>query len=250
MNTTFQRIWKDNYRIHSYEADMSGRATVPALLQFMQESAWNHAEHLELGYSHLIKKNLAWVMARLSLHIQQLPIWGDDIYLETWPSERDKLFAYRDFRLTTDTDEVLALGTTTWLVIDIQSRRPQRTESYFHIPDWEFHRALPGFAPKVPAPQHIDTTTERRVFFSHLDVNGHVNNVKYLEYFMDSFPTEFLQQHQLVQADLNFIAEALVLNEVLVQTQQLENSTFVQRLIRKQGAQELCRAKTMWQPLP
>ncbi len=248
--TTYQRIWKNEYTIHSYEADVSGRATVPALLQFMQESAWNHAEHLQLGYSHLIEKNLAWVMARLSLLIQSLPQWGERIFLETWPSHRDKLFAYRDFRLTSTNGSAVAMGTTTWLVIDMKTRRPKRTDSYFHIDDWGIPSAVPEYTPKLAPPERIDSTASRRVYFSHLDVNGHVNNVKYLEYFMDSFSNDFLQTHQLNRVDVNFLAEALVNNQVLINTQQIDNTTFLQNLVRKQEDVELCRAKTMWQLLP
>jgi hypothetical protein len=66
-------LWIDEYKIHSYEADIKGHATIPFLCQFMQESAWNHAEHLGVGFSHLIEKNSAWVLSRQLIAIDLFP---------------------------------------------------------------------------------------------------------------------------------------------------------------------------------
>ena len=247
MKKQYQRTWRDTYQIHSYESDLTTRASISAILQLMQESAWNHAEHLELGYSHLVQKNLAWVMARLSLHVNYLPSWHSVVNMDTFPSGRDKLFAYRDFRMTAENGDLLAVGTTTWLVIDIQRRRPQRTDSYFHLPDWgEYDQAYPGFAPKVEGVDKVDTTSKRRVHFSHLDVNGHVNNVKYLEYVIDTFPLPFLKENMLKRLDMNFVNEALYGDEVEIRTHQAQDY-YLHSLYRENGQTELCRLKTTWE---
>ncbi|MBN1559654.1 hypothetical protein JW998_05350, partial [candidate division KSB1 bacterium] len=85
MQKHYLRTWSDTYKIHSYESDLSAKTSITAILQFMQESAWNHAEHLDLGYSHLRARNLAWVMARLSLRVVALPLWHETIVVETFP---------------------------------------------------------------------------------------------------------------------------------------------------------------------
>jgi acyl-ACP thioesterase len=212
----------------------------------MQESAWNHAEHLELGYSHLIKKNLAWVLARLSLQIEALPVWHENIIVRTFPSGRDKLFAYRDFHISSEQGNVLVLGTTTWFVIDINRRRPQRTDSYFHLNEWgEYDHAYHGFAAKVKALEEPDSISQRRVYYSDLDVNGHVNNVKYLEYILDSFALDFFKTHNLKQLDMNFLNEAFYEDRIEIRTQKIQEN-YVHSLFRDNGKTELCRAKTNW----
>lgn len=244
--TELKRIWGDQYTIHSYESDMSARATVVALLQYMQESAWNHAEHLQLGFSHLSPKGLAWVLARLSLKITQLPHWHQSINLETWPSGRDKLFAYRDFRISTGDGEPLAIGSTTWLVIDIKRRRPQRTDSYFQMEQWQAERVFPEFTGKVPPLERADAVSSRHVYFSHLDVNGHVNNVKYLDYVVDSFGHDFLVKHHLKSLEMNFLAEALYGDVIDIKTQQTGDLGYLHSLQHQVKGDELCRLATTW----
>ena len=245
--TDFKRVWIKDYRIHSYESDSTTRASVCALLQFMQESAWNHAEHLQLGFSHLMAKGLGWVLARLSLRINAMPHWGEVITIETWPSARDKLFAYRDFRIRSQDGEILALGSTTWFAMDIKRRRPRRTDSYFQIEQWDAERVFPEFPAKVPPLERTDMQTSHQVYFSHLDVNGHVNNVKYLEYVIDSLPVDFLANHFIASRDMNFLAEALHGDVIDIKTQQDDDLVFLHSLQRQNKGDELCRLKTTWE---
>ena len=43
------KVWKNQYKIHSYQVDSNSKATLVALCQLLQEPAWRHAEHLGLG---------------------------------------------------------------------------------------------------------------------------------------------------------------------------------------------------------
>ena len=52
-------IWEEHATIRSYDVDAARNATIESLLRYFQEAAWNHAEHLGVGYSHLRRQNLA-----------------------------------------------------------------------------------------------------------------------------------------------------------------------------------------------
>jgi hypothetical protein len=77
-----KKIWSDTYKVHSFQVDMKHRATTPALCRYMQESAWNHAENLKLGYSYLSKKDMA-VLCEQLVRIQRFPHRGDTIHVHT-----------------------------------------------------------------------------------------------------------------------------------------------------------------------
>ena len=243
----YKRIWTDDYTIHSYESDKNAKATPIALLQFMQESAWKHAEHLDLGLTHLSPKGLAWVLARLSLKINSLPEWHEKIVLETWPSGLDRLLAHRDFRISSQTNQILAVGSTSWLVIDVERRRPQKTSSYFYLDQWDGERVFPRFTGKVPPVNNADPASDHQVYYSHLDVNGHVNNVKYLEFVLDSLPMYFLAKYHLSALQMNFLAEALYGDTIEIKTQENGDLSYLHSLYRKQQGDELCRLNTIWE---
>ena len=244
----FIPVWKDNYTIHSYQVDVSNNATLVVLCQLMQESAWNHAEHLELGFSHLNRKNFIWVLCRQLVKMYSFPKWGDVIQVHTWPTAKDKLFCYRDFRISDSAGLVIAEATTTWFVIDLASRKPQRTDSYFHVDlaqDVE-----PVFPGKLHKLQPVSLTANIRpvqVTFGDLDRNEHVNNVRYIDWILNGLPLDYLKTHELKELEVNYLSEAYYNDEILVGCEKKAASHFFHSLIRKGDHTELCRARTAWE---
>ncbi|MEZ4630763.1 MAG: acyl-CoA thioesterase [Deinococcales bacterium] len=87
-------IWTERHRIPSYHADSQRRLTLPYLCGYLQEAAWHHAEALGVGYSHFQQQGIAWVLLRQRLEVRRWPLWGEEIRLETWPSEQEKLLVH------------------------------------------------------------------------------------------------------------------------------------------------------------
>ena len=239
--------WVNDYRVHSYEIDFKGDATLPVLCQFMQETAWNHAEHMGVGFTHLLTQNLIWVLSRQAVKIYSFPKWGDKINVHTWPSGRDRLYCYRDFKILDEQNNVLGVSTTTWFAMDLDKRRPQRTDSYIQIETRDVEKVFPTFAGRIERFNSTEGTRVIQVTCSDLDVNEHVNNVQYVEYIMDTFPFDFLRGHRLNIFEINYLSEALYNDEITAAYQKKENLTFFHCLRRNNDNVELCRAKTYWE---
>jgi len=239
-------VWEDSYRIHSYEVDPKGCVTLPMLCQFMQESAWNHAQHLGVGYSHLIEKNLLWVLARQLVAINSFPHWGETIRVQTWPTGKDRLFCYRDFRLLNERNHPFGTATTAWFVIDIMKRKPQRTDSYFDV---VIEDAEHVFSRKPAKIEPLNTTDRHRlvsVGYRDLDINEHVNNVRYVEWILESFSFEFQKQHRVQEIEINYLSEARCDDAIMICCENKNTFSFLHSLIRDNDGTELCRARTEW----
>jgi len=249
-NHGFNKVWKNEYKVHSYEADFKGDATLPNICQFMQESAWNHAEHLQVGFSHLIKKNLIWILSRQAVKILTYPRWGDTIKIHTWPSGKDRVFCYRDFKIFDDKDNVIGLASTTWFVIDLVKRRPQRADSYITLNvDDDVERALPVFPPKLESLEPANKSGSFQVTYSDLDVNEHVNNVKYIEYILDSLSFDFVKSNQLKELEINYLSEAHYNDTITVKQANMESLHLLHSLSRESDGTKLCRARTTWEKI-
>jgi acyl-ACP thioesterase len=98
-NADIDGIWTESHRICSYEVDITRRLTMESILRNFQEAAWNHAEHLQLGYSHLRGNNQAWVLSRMTVRVQTYPHWDQAVTIRTWPRGSQSLFALRDFEM-------------------------------------------------------------------------------------------------------------------------------------------------------
>jgi acyl-ACP thioesterase len=176
------------------------------------------------------------------------PKWGDTIQVHTWPTAKDKLFCYRDFRISDSADSIIGEATTTWFVIDLASRKPQKTDSYFHadLPE-DVEPVFPGKLPKLHPVSSAVNSRFVQVTYGDLDINGHVNNVRYIDWILNGLPFDYLKTHALKELEINYLSEASFGDEILVSSEKKEDSDFFHSLIRNRDKTELCRARTAWE---
>ena len=242
-----QTLWQEKYKIRFYDVDIKGKAKIQTLCHFMQEAAWNHAESIGAGFSYFIRKNLIWVLSRQLIQISRLPRWNETIILHTWMAGKDRLFFYRDFQIFDSYKNNIASATTVWFVVDLKKRRPQRTELYAgNLNLQPTKRAIDKKLTKIPSlnvPNHVRLL---KVNYEDLDMNQHVNNVKYIDWILESFTLDFRKKHELKELEVDYLSEALYNDEISVGLKEKESSVFLHSIINKTNTKELCRARTVW----
>jgi acyl-ACP thioesterase len=242
-----QRVWNESFLIRSYDIDSEGLAALPALCRFMQEAALNHAAHLGIGLSHLRVKDLLWVLARQRITIHQFPRLAESITIRTEPTGKDRLFCYRDFAILDGAGRTIGAAHTVWFIMGRRDKKPRRPDSYFTV---RFGDGGEGTVPtklrKLPEPMISGVPSEIRVTYRDLDMNEHVNNIRYIEWIIDSFPLEFMRAHALEELEINYVAEALYGDLIFLGREDREDLVFLHRLTRAVDDARLCRARTSW----
>jgi len=231
----YPSIWKDKYKISSYEADVKSRASFQSLCNFLQESAWNHAEALELGFSHLIENNQMWVLSRLLIKVYTFPRWGDTICIETWPKGMNGIFALRDFHILNENDKIVVAASSAWIVINLINRRPQRLDSIRgEMPLLPEKHALKEKLKKISSPAPALDKPFFSVRYSDLDVNKHVNSVKYIEWILDSYPFDMRKNYDINTFEINFLAEVFYGDEISIHSERISDSelSFLNSVVR------------------
>jgi acyl-ACP thioesterase len=200
-------IWKESFHVRSFDVGIANLLKVQTIFQLFQEAAGNHANHLGVGYDALRRLGLFWVLSRVKVEITAFPHWGDEVTLTTWPKGVDRLFALRDFRMSTGDGAALARGTSCWLLVDSEKMRPRRLGSIdrsFPLNDKE--HALQESLDKIPVPHGLTPVYERRVMRSDLDVNNHVNNTEYARWITDALGDTEASSLRALQ--INYLEEA------------------------------------------
>jgi medium-chain acyl-[acyl-carrier-protein] hydrolase len=241
--------WEDEYSISFYEVDAKNEVFLPVLWSFMQETAWHHADHLRVGYSDLMEHQYFWVLSRLSVQMEEYPRWGDRVRVKTWLTGTGRLFALRQFSIADLTGKILGTARSAWLVLDLKSRKPQKIEPLFRHLRHLFDPLRPAEEPeKLPAPVQPKSTKSYEVRYSDIDIHHHVNNIKYIEWVLDSAPFEINRTHQIHTFEINFLAESSYEDAISIQTETLQESppVFLYRVSREGEGRELCRARTGW----
>ncbi len=244
-----KNIWEDTYLVSFYEVDAKNCVFLPNVWKYLQETAWNHAHHLGIGYSDLACRDYFWVLSRLAIEMKEYPQWGDKIRVKTWLMGNSRLFALRDFRVLKDDDQVIGGAKSAWVVLDLKTRKPQRIDPFLEgLNSHPDQHGAEITLDKLPVSDVFDIETSYIVRYSDLDIHQHVNNSRYIEWILDSYPLEMSQTHQIATFEMNFLAESNFGDEIVVGSKQDEESnlTFLHAIVRREDGKELCRARVRW----
>ncbi|HDQ14875.1 MAG TPA: acyl-ACP thioesterase [Sediminispirochaeta sp.] len=208
MNDTY--IYSMEHTILYSETDARQLLSLPAFFALFQEGALLQAEALGFGASYCEREGLMWVLSRVLLEIDSFPGHRDRITLRTWPKPPKGPFANRDFRLEGSDGRVYARATSAWLLLNQETQRPVRPQPLFKdYPLAELGDAIAEQAPKISVDSgDCERRREVTALYSDLDQNMHVNNTRYIRWFLDSFSPEEMTPNGDLRFSVNYLQAA------------------------------------------
>ncbi|MGB4703791.1 MAG: acyl-ACP thioesterase domain-containing protein [Candidatus Saccharicenans sp.] len=236
------------FEVLSFESDYLGRAHLSAIMNYLQDAARRHALRERFSVFELAEKGLTWVVSRYHVLIDRYPRLGEKITVSTWASGKYGYYALRDFEMTDAEGKKIAAATSSWMIIEINSRRPVKVEGLFPDELVLERRALEDEFPVLPGIERLDFKTTFRVMFEDLDYNRHVNNVVYSRWAVEGMPREMLFSARPVELEINYRAEAFYGEEIEVITQKpdTQNSFWVQQIYNLSTGKEVARIRSRW----
>jgi acyl-ACP thioesterase len=203
-------IWAETCAVRFGVTDRSDRLTLDAIFNFFQETAISHAENLGVGRETMAQSRQVWILSRMSVQVTRRPQYGETITVRTWPRGSEKLFALRDYDIRDAKDQPVVQARSGWLIIDMEKRRPLRPQAVMDtLPRNEGLDALPSGAAGLTERENPREAAARRARYSDVDYNGHVNNVRYIQWIEDALEPELLEQAGRMRLDINYLNETL-----------------------------------------
>lgn len=239
------------FAIRSNEIDYRGQATLPALISYMHEAAWDNTVTLGISMYDLLKHDMTWVLQRMRVEMFRYPKHSEKITIKTWASGRERIFMHRDFRIYSADQELLGQATSVWLVMDMVKRQlvslPEFITALEVVPT---EAPLPFAKGKLPQLQEITYEEQIPVRWHDIDLNRHVTNTRYLQWALDTLPTELLEQKQLQEMDIIFRAEAVLGDTVISAVAPTdEQGIYLHKLSSQEAGKELVQARSEWREL-
>lgn len=236
MSEKFPFQFEKKFEVLSFQIDPEGRLRMSALADLMQEVAWKHADSRDFGKV-LFDKGYIWVLSRFEITVHKMPTWGEEIIVKTAGRGIDKLFALREFLVVSVNGEILAEAMSAWLLLEINSKKPQRPErvlpqELFSVIDGS--QLIPG---KIPLPEKVALAEIIKVRPFDLDMNNHVNNVSYIRWVEDYC---LIHRTNIKCILINYRAEAMLNQEVEIYHHDREDSTI---LVGKNQGKQVFLAK-------
>ena len=198
--------YTEKLTIPCYDTDAAWRLKPASFMNFAQEAAGRHAVYLGFGYDDLIKTNTAWILSRVHVEFPDTPKWREDITLTTWHKGLNRLFFLRDFILTDGQGRERVKATTSWLVLNLETRRLVRDPGLMEEGTVCTDNVIETPADKVIMPKGVEPefVMEHMVAYSDIDTNGHTNNAMYMQWAMDALDYELASNRPVKEFTINF----------------------------------------------
>jgi acyl-ACP thioesterase len=243
-------VFHKEFTVHTYETDARGLARTVTLLNYLQDSAGDHAGRLGLSVLDLFKRHMTWVLSRNHVLVHRYPAIGERLEVTTWPSGKDGYFATRDFEVADGRGAPVLSATSSWMVIELERKQPLKVNDIVDVPYAVDRRALDDPFASLPVLSASDAELRFRVESGHLDWNRHVNNAVYVQWALEPVPQEVLGKSRPVELEVSYRAEALYGDEVVSAVQRIPDDgrgpLFLHQIRNAATGTELARLRTRW----
>ncbi|MDL2239543.1 hypothetical protein LJC25_02975 [Bacteroidales bacterium OttesenSCG-928-K03] len=238
--------FEKNFTVNSFFVDESRELTLPNLMCFFQEVAWEHVNNNNCGWDFLQKYNVFWAVIRFRLVIDRMPKWNETIKIVTWGKPVERIVHPRDFEVYDEKGNKIIIATSSWLILDVETFKPR--EVHFEGEDEVRvnEHAIRENVPRTPKIEHNNKSKVREVLYSDLDMNRHVNNTRYLLWALDNFSHDFHKSHKIKECIINFVSQAMCGMDYYIAQEEVEPNNFVSNIIVAESNQELCSVQTIW----
>ncbi len=202
-----KHIQKLQTKTSSFDLSWEGLLSIPALIRNFQQAAHEHATNLKVGYHQLKKENVFWVLSAITIKLNDLPEFDEAFSIETMPVDFNGFFTSREFLAQTK-DKIIAKASSQWLMVNTLTKRPVRPDKRVeNLPFTPSGFNLNFSTEKIKMPKDMLLIEERKVRYSDLDINNHVNNVKYLEWILDMIHDKGYGNIKITSLSLKYAGE-------------------------------------------
>ena len=231
-----------------FHVDFTGRLTLGVLGNHLLNCAGFHASERGFGMATVNEDNYTWVLSRLAIEMEEMPAQYESFSIDTWVEDVYRLFTNRNYAIRDKDGRPIGYARSVWAMISMQTRRPIDLLSVNGGSIREFICDAPC---PIDTPSRIKVTAEKeatslRAKYSDIDINGHVNSIRYIEHILDLFPLELYREKRVHRFEMAYVAESYY-DDLLsfYVDREAEGDTF-SAAIRKNGGETVCRAKIIF----
>ena len=143
--------------------------------------------------------------------MEEMPAQYETFSVDTWVENVYRLFTDRDFAIYGKDGKVYGYARSVWAMINLDTRKPADLLTLHgdRIVDYiETEKPCPIEKPgriKVGSCMPVRSV---EMYYNDIDINGHVNSIKYMEHVLDLFPKEWYAGHVIRRFEMAYVAES------------------------------------------
>ena len=147
----------------------------------------------EIDFLQYIKETkVTWILLDWKLKVINRPTYGQILTVNTWGKGMNKFFTYRDYEIYDNNNNLCAIATSKWALIDTEKGKMSRlTENIINAYKPEKKTVFEeNSLDKVKIPEEFSNTIKYEVIRKDIDINKHMHNLYYLDLAYEALPDE------------------------------------------------------------
>lgn len=202
-----ESVFSQTYEIRDNMVDCLGFLKPSQILFIAQDMGGRHCRELALSYDEMAARGLFWAVSRHRVQITRRPRSGEILRVETWPMPATAAAFPRSVVAYDEEGKECFRSITLWVIMTLDTRKMIAPgKSGIMVPGTV--RGLELANPKGLVPRDMVNSCPRRVCYTDIDRNGHMNNTRYLDWVSDLLPSAFHQGHEVKEFTVCYHAEA------------------------------------------
>ncbi len=244
-----ENYFEKQFELRYFEMNQFGEASSTTILTLLEETAADHCYSIGHSLYDLMDQHIGWVLLSGIMKMERFPKYKEKITIRTWLSHYSIVQGFRENIIYDEAGEIIGVAKGQWVFFDIEQRRP--------IPIFEDIKKKWSFCPEESIKYNIKKKIEPITSGSYMkefkinrfdvDTNLHVNNIRYLQWMMESIPDEVIDNYYLHAIDGRFIAEAQYGDTIWSFSERdSEENSFVHSIKTVNNNRFCATAKTIW----
>ncbi len=203
-------MFEKQFNLRYFEMNKWGEASPLTMATLLEETASDHCNEIGYGLFDLYAQNIGWLLISGFMQIDRYPVFKEVITIRTWLSAFTATRGYRENIILDSDNNMIGKARGLWVFFDTKKRRPLRIFGDI-LNRWpangECCATYDIEAPLVHPPT-IQCSKKFNIYQYDLDANNHVNNLRYLQWALETVPDVYFEEKQLSALDARFMKEA------------------------------------------
>lgn len=234
-----------NVVIESHEADLLSQANIITLFSHTLDTAGYASNGRAYSIDTLHEQGLSWVLSRFAIEVNRYPKQFEEITIETWIEDINKLVSTRNFQIFDQNRELIAQACSLWSMIDQNTRRPVNLLETLYKDAPVLAEANDMERPVRILEVKGEKVDEVKVRYSDIDFNQHANSARYIKWQLDSYNLDMFKEKQVKRFDINFVQEVFFGEKLEVYKEEKENMHFFD--LKNENGRSVCKTIFTWE---
>lgn len=190
-------IYKENFKIGLKDVWKGNEVSNKALLEYLEDIAGYHSDSVGYGVNTSDETHLTWLLLDWKVKVIKRPQYGQILDIHTWSRHIVKCYAYRDFEVYDNNNELCVIASSKWLLVNNQTGKitkvePEIANKYESELDKSVFKEKE--IEKLKIPEFYKSSIIYQTKRKDIDVIGHMHNLYYLDLAYEALPEDVYEK--------------------------------------------------------